>query len=447
MTQKRSVFLTIALVIIAPAVAHPSVSHAAETITDRAAGPPLTDGSRWLAFASSSSSVRVVDDETGRSYDARVPCTPSTSGNPLAAIGGGQAMIGCAYSRGDLRGDSPLLLDLETGTWHAIPGADSALARFALGATGSAIASPVGVGARWAAITVSDYRNAETIMRDWRTGAIGPDETTSSAPDLDAPELNVALCSPLVHRDRFNPNAVIQEGPRFDALLYRWPYAVNSGLDEPLTLQRCGNTATIELEPARPLGVFPARDIQFAAEVVSWTSGAHERLYLPACSIRLSRQEVAYGWAHTSNSLYRGLEGPRGWRIERTPLPRCEAARHAVVLRMESHGRRAAPRPVTGRWPASSGFEAEPLALPGEPLPRLSVVPSATIGIRAESAIRALRWRVGHGTWHEASGRDRHWHLTVPARLRATRTLTLDLRPRAGGRAEQQLLLAPRGRR
>jgi hypothetical protein len=128
----RNGLLTIAALLLAgTAATPPALADGFEPITVTAVGTPLGDGGRWVAYAVAARKLRVIDEAAGTVRDHAIPCVIGVQSNPLLAVGGGQAVVGCR--RAGRLVSRPLLLDLRSGNWHTVPGIDELLASLTVG--------------------------------------------------------------------------------------------------------------------------------------------------------------------------------------------------------------------------------------------------------------------------------------------------------------------------
>jgi hypothetical protein len=349
----RNGFLTTAVVALSALGAAAGAATAAsfEQVGGDLSGAAHGDGDRWVAYAIDLTTVQAFDEVGGTTHQVPIPCATTPGRDPLLAVGGGQAIVGCARAGGIA--PRPLRLDLAAGTWHEIPGIDALQARYERQSLDHGL-QVTAVGARWLAAVASGHHYSFDLAIDWRSGALGPEPTSSTAPDLDAAPLNVPLCSPLARTPE--RESIYSDLPAFEAMQYDAPFAVSNGSATPLTLRRCDSAASTTLQPApSDTAVTGTTSVQLSGGVVSWLA-QQARLHLPACALRLSWPR-AEGWLHTTRSLYRSAVGDDGlWTVERTALPTCASAARAIAARVVIDSRLdRAGRRQPGRSPRPAG--------------------------------------------------------------------------------------------
>lgn len=418
----------------AAAPAAPTSAAGFTTVASDAAGAPHGDGGRWVVYAPARDTVRVLDDESGERWSERIPCATAPYGDPVLAVGGGQAVVGCDRAGSGAAGWRPLLLDLTTRSWSEVAGFEALAARLTSNGSGVTLDFPA-VGSRWLHVVASEYRSRWDVWIDWRTGALGPEPTAATATDLDAPELNVPLCAPLRRAPSDDAEDRLLSLPPFAELLTDGPLAVTVGPRTPLALLRCGSAARLRLEPhARPS--LPSQ-LAFGSGAVSWQTGEQGRLYQPRCGVRLSWTVRTPGVTHSSGAFYR----VDGSAIERLALPRCAAISGAPGIRLRSGGRTVAAQLTHGTWPSLAESTALSLRAPTAPPPRLRLARGARIAavaLRSAVPLDTVRWRTGDGAWRAAPRASGGRWLLRPAR---GGSLTLALRTVEGLRFEARATL------
>ncbi|HST38252.1 MAG TPA: hypothetical protein VLK58_02020 [Conexibacter sp.] len=426
MKPSRKIFLALAGAALLGAGASPAAAQAAgfEQVASAAAGAPYGDGGRWVVYAPTAGTARVLDGETGTSWDAPIPC--ASPGGWISLVGGGQAIASCSDAG---RQPGLLMLDLERRTWSAVAGFDALRTRYAEPQYESGRFmwfSLEAIGTTWLQLRAVGYHWADDLWLNWRTGELGPQPTETTATDLDAASLNVPLCAPL---RRTPQNGEAHEAlPAFDALLFDGRDAVTTGNQTPVTLLRCGSARRLVLAPDAEGDL--GQSLTFGSGVVSWFRwggrGSERYLYAPRCGVRLSWTADVSSWVHSSGALYRGATLPDGThRIDRLALPGCAATKAPAGLRVSGGGRTAAGQLVAGRWSSVAGSRAELLVRPTGAAPQLRTPRGSTLTLRYATASRAVRWRVGGGAWHTARRTGGRWRLPAP---RGTVTIATTLR-------------------
>lgn len=437
MRSLRNGFLTAtALALLAGGgAAQATAAERFQALTDDAAGPARGDGDRWVVYPRDGATLRVLDEQTGDSYDMRVAC----AGGQLKAAGGGQAIVAC--DRGDGKTiPRPLRLDLTPRSWHEVPGVDAVLDRYENAPSAEGHLTVRGVGTQWIDARVWGYHWGQDLPLNWRSGAVGPAQTATTAHDLDADSLNLPLCAPIartpVNDDPFG------DAPPFEPMAYEAPFAVQQTLAR-LTLQRCGEQRKTTLDSGG------GYDFQLSDDAVSWARSNVARLYLAECGLRLSwplsdALPDGNGLLHTERSLYLSVARRDGTAISRLPVPSCAPAARPSVTTVRSGSRSVRALSRTGSWPAVAGARAQIVPEVTRSAPSLQVAAGATVTVRPTLAAQAVRWRVG-GTWRRASrATGGSWRFTAPRGLRASRTLTLHV-VRPGGGVRQEVTLRPAG--
>lgn len=313
----RNGLLTIAALLLAGAAATPpALADGFEPVTVKAVGTPLGDGGRWVAYAATARKLRVIDEATGTVRDHAIPCVIGVQSNPLLAVGGGQAVVGCR--RLGRLVSRPLLLDLRSGSWHTVPGIDELLASF----DGQQVTHGLeidAVGERWIAGRVYGQPELPQVAIDWRSGALGPGPTAATVRDLDAAALEVPLCAPLARRPEVSWGVDL---PSFEPLQFEPPFALTNGWTTALTLQRCGSATATTIFPRR-YDEYHAFGAQLSNGIVSWEpAGGRGSICRPArCGWRGGSRRT--GCTRRDRSTAPSRETTSG----RSSGPRCRPAR------------------------------------------------------------------------------------------------------------------------
>lgn len=398
----------------APAAAVPVL------IADAATGHPLASDGRYAAFLLGDRTIRAFDTLADTSFDIDVP--PSCAAPvALEAVGGGQALVNCEAHGEVGREGTPLLLDLATRAWHGPVGATAFLDRM----RGDVIRRFTDVGAQWMAGFVAGYHDYARVYLDWRTGSsvIGEGDRTV-IPNLDASGVLRPLCEPFFRQH--NPDSL--DGVQFIDFPYDPPFRLLG-----MRLQACGSEASgLSLDNVRGVSS------QLTDGYVTWIAPGRVtrlRAYLPECGMRFSWKVAdAVAAVHTSRAIFaasstaRDAVGPYG--IVRQTRPTCPllTVPDAVIVN-RNHVQRPAQL-VSADWPEGSNGAAEllsPVRRTKSALPRRS----GAVRIRARFIPRRVRWKVGAGPWHAASGRGTSWRLGTVSRG----TVTIGLRTRDGATA------------
>ena len=208
--------LAVALAILL--VAAPSAEAAKFRLVGQ--GHVWTDGDRYAAVMLDGRPIRVIDDLRRKSW--RV--LPPRPGCFVGGIAAARVLWSCP--------EQPLLQELETGLVHPLPGWDANVeGRFA-----------GGLGNHWYVVSYSCARcDGSTSYVNWRTGAVVPrvEERATRVVDVDAPGLEVPLCSPL--RRRSIPAELREGGSAFYGSAYRRPWLLSDelGITHVIRLSHC----------------------------------------------------------------------------------------------------------------------------------------------------------------------------------------------------------------
>jgi hypothetical protein len=416
----------------------------------------VTDGHGAIAFAASPGKVRVIDDATGATSDTDVSAGCLKPPTVVPAINAGEVLFDCSVSHdtpyGRFAHDVPRLLDLATHTVVVPVGADEAVEEAEHRPLGEGFAT--GIGGRWLLLATPSYHAEGSIeVLDWHTGAqLSLPITATELLDVRQPTGVVSLCPPLRRKPYDTPDDL--SGLGFDPYQYEAPYAIVYGPRTPLTLERCGSRRQLILQ-SLPRDGAPPGDAQLAAGFVTWQVGDALRLaYLPACDVRLSwrldaesTDSLSYV-SHLPNAIIvsqphdRKLDGP--WTLRRIPIDgACARTTTALSARVSAGGRRVAAA-WRGGSVADAPSEASATLLGRSRMasPRLRVAAGAHAGVALGVPARRLRWRLGRGRWHAATGAAMRWALRAPV-AHAAHTLTLDVHFAQGGSARFAVLLRP----
>lgn len=258
-------------------------AHAAPHAVGQTVDGVVADGERFAAFAPSVGVTRVLDTQTGTSFDVATPRCESEGFAAIIAIGGGQLAWWC-YS-------APIeLLDLRSRVVRIPPGQAAWLADewdpTALG-DGWAITWRA-IGRYWLLGYEYDVGHSDSRERalayNWRTGELRRNAPGNRyrAASPDARSLGRRLCRPL-HRHR-SPQSPDEERPPFLDFEYQRPYALAEILRvtrtrdhinevETLSLERCGRRRGTRLGP------YVRHSEQLGSGWATWNSGRYVRAY------------------------------------------------------------------------------------------------------------------------------------------------------------------------
>lgn len=419
--------------------------------------PAVTDGHGVTALFSRPGMLRVIDASKRESFEVDVTAGCLQAPTTVVAVGGGQVVFNCTVEdSGTDRHDVPRLLDISTRTVHVPPGADQAIAAAETEPLGYGYASAIGT---YGLLIKTPYYHGgdPSVVLDWHTGAsfYSPPNPTQIR-DLDKPSMITSLCAPLQLMPSDEPGPI--DTVPFDPYLYEPPFGVIYGTQTSLSIQRCGSARKLVLQPTQD-GAMEATDIELAAGFVSWIvgdAGGSLYAYLPACHVRLAWRDVP--WVDGNYNLTQHLDGamlvarprdpenvwpPAGpWTIWRIPIAgACTRTARALTAQVFAGGSRAQAAWSSGSVrDVPSGADATLLGMPRAPIPRLQARVGAHLGILLGTPSRRLRWRVGGGPWHSASGHAKTWSLRVPP-SRTSHTLAIEAAFTRGGSARFAITL------
>lgn len=261
------------------------------------------DGSRYVGWARSDGTTRIVDSRERTTLEVQ---TPAGCG-AVVAIGGGQLAWNCSSGAGG----RAMLLDLRTLAVHEPVGMDE----FAESETmGNEYVSAVwtDVGSHWLYGTETIFHSGvftNTVALDWRTGETRRDEPDGRrvVPDLNRPDLTRRLCDPLRRQKRARRDFDAGDPPFLD-FQYARPFGLSQvarmhGSGEPTysaVLGRCGTKRRVRLGPYSRLRT------QVGAGWVTWTSDryAHAQRLRTGERLRWKLPVKASVVVHTARRLY-----------------------------------------------------------------------------------------------------------------------------------------------
>jgi hypothetical protein len=391
MPRTAAILLALTLALVAAAAAS-ARAVTFEPVADDVAGPLIADDDeRFAAFMLDARTVRVLG---GEGFDAPVP---ASCADPVAVVdvGGGQALVDCEGA-GDPRWHGrPLLLDLTTAVWHEPPGVARLLERVR---EGEQVAGFTEVGRHWLGGEVSDHF-AHPIWVEWHTGVYRDEEGDAAhVPDLDAEDLYVPLCRPLLRR-----SAGDQGEARFAPFRYRRPYALDG-----LVMRRCGSSWSLRLD-ADP-------GMHFGWNTVTWTRGAGVHSDDLWCGVRFSWSvpQRPQAVARAGGFVYVTTRSGRALRVERVVIPFCPEVTRPRAVRVSAHGATRVAKLTT--WTPRFRAGSPQLLPPVLPSPRpLRVRAGDTVTVRAACAPKGVRWQVGAGRWRDAREAGfRLWRFQAP---------------------------------
>jgi hypothetical protein len=442
---------TLLLLSPAQALALPSIGR---VVAQDATSPAVTDGHSLEAYVPAPGTIRVRRAGAG-SFDVDVTNACPTPIRYVSAVGGGEVLFNCPGPPA-----RPLLLDVATRTVQEPVGAAKAIADAENDPTGG-YAGALDVGAYGLLLATPAYHAADAQeVLDWHTGA-----TTSAYPpatavlDLDSPTMSMPLCAPLTRKPYDTP--LTFDTPPFDPYRYEAPYGVLDGPRTSLTLEQCGSTRTLVLQPWRRFHP-RALQIELASGFVSWVLNDGQRAslyaYLPACHLRL--QWAVRSWpssvpsisavrtGHVAHGVILSEASSAGWTIRRLLIGTvCDWAPRAVRLGLFSADRTVASvMPHDGSVPLDHvDALASIFGTRAPPIPLVRLRAGARLDASVGAAVRRAHWRVGAGSWHIARGKRWSASLTVPG-IRVPQPLTIVLDFRAGGSARYLIRVAANAR-
>jgi hypothetical protein len=248
MALKRSLLVGLAaLLLAAPAAEARSPFHLV------ARGSSVTtDGERYaLLWNRDGQAYRVIDDELKRSFDLPpAPAGCSLSSGRFDLVASGSVLWDCPSVANGISVSRPLLQDLGTGDFRPVPGWDAYLRwfdqQYATGWVGQG-PWPQGIGSHWLRGSILCYHCLpEYSYLDWHTGRFIAhlDETATTIPDLDSPDLEVPICPPL-RRPRYQDP--LGSSFYFGDSDYEPPWYLRSAGRRYVSLYRCGHRKPLRI--------------------------------------------------------------------------------------------------------------------------------------------------------------------------------------------------------
>jgi hypothetical protein len=240
-------------------------------VLTRAAGRPVSDGARYLAFSLSRSRVRVLDARTGRALDEAAP-TSAATGAPceLRDTGGGLLLWSC---------DRPVVQDIATRAFEPLVGADRLL--------GPPPISTDHVGRFWISGLQPSHGAPSRAYLNWHTGELRYDPGVTAyqdhrVVDLNRPSLARRLCAPL-RRPSFPSDLFGVQSTVYGPFAYDAPYAVTSVVDGgDLVLERCAQSRRIRLARCRTRTPGACSPAVPGAGRFTWSTPSSITGYVPA---------------------------------------------------------------------------------------------------------------------------------------------------------------------
>ena len=209
------------------------------TTLGRTTGPPVSDGSRYIAYLSGDGKrVVTVDSRTGRRTHFRV----SKRCYSPRAISAGRVVIWCWTGNDSLK-STPRFFTRQGDRVHTT-GIDAYAKRIRDCSRGGCFADPVEIGDVWVKTRWEDGYQRMWDFTNLRTGEVRPLSTSPDEfEDVDRPSLTVPLC-PSLHRTA--TTSTFPEG-HFDPFVFRSPWAVETHLPtvagrSSFKLLRCGRS-------------------------------------------------------------------------------------------------------------------------------------------------------------------------------------------------------------
>jgi hypothetical protein len=271
-----------------------------------------TDGERY-ALLSDRDQVpyRVIDDQARRSWP--VPPAPAGCQPYSVQVADGQLLWDlCPTLAGGASSSRPVLQDLETGALRPVPGWDAYLSWFAPRA-GQGWAGtgpwPDHFGSPWLRASIACYHcGHEWSYIDWHTGRLvaAPAEAAMTVPDVNAPALEVPLCTPLRRRIVDGQDYVADY---FADSVYDPPWYLRSGLGRYVQLYLCGHRKAVRIHRCSAVSDCSP---QLGGGYLTWTDPSWRDGIALIKAFRLTdRRRVAIGKLrgaasvqHTSTSVY-----------------------------------------------------------------------------------------------------------------------------------------------
>jgi hypothetical protein len=203
---------------------------------------PFADGSRYVAFALSSTRARVVDTKTGGGFEEPVPTSAAGAPCVLQGTGGGFLLWACLTA--DPQTSTTFVQQISTRRFEPVTGLDQLRSNPPV--------APDQVGRFWiSSLQTSGRGTLNRVYLNWHTGEFHQDPGVTAFQDRHVVDLNRAdmaqpLCRPL-RRPSFPDNSA-NGFPMYGPFAYDAPYAVTSLVEGgDLLLQRCGQARRVRL--------------------------------------------------------------------------------------------------------------------------------------------------------------------------------------------------------
>jgi hypothetical protein len=306
---------SLAAVVLSATAALPAGANAASlTATPYATGATsniISDGARFAAYQTSTTSIRIVDTHRRLAHTASMPGSCA-----LVAVGGGHVLAYCA----DPPGSAPLVFSASDARPSTVAGWDAVQARSRQ--TGAQVSAQA-IGSHWLKLLASTTTIPSTWYLNWHTGQL-LDEPASPrlVANLNTLSLTQTLCSPL----RRTKRDLQEQAGLFWPFQYQRPWSVATTNDGTFT-QRCG-----QHQRRRLLCPAGCPSMQLGSSAVTWAtpSAAVLRLLKRArtYTVRVPGGSVSTA-AHTrctvfASSVTNRAPAPPEVAIYRARVPACD---------------------------------------------------------------------------------------------------------------------------